>query len=166
MRFLSRRIDDPSDGSEAALRTQRYAALRDMAAASGARSIATAHTADDQTETVLLRLLRGAGRRGLSGIPASRDDIIRPLLGERREMLRTLLDELSVEWVAGSSNLDPRYARNRIRHAILPAIAEQFGADATAHVPRMAARWAAEEDYLDGEDAAVSNLCPAANERR
>lgn len=151
--YCSQRIADPSKSSEAALREARYQALHRMASENGAHFIATGHTADDQIETMLLRLLRGAGRRGMSGIPGSRGAITRPLLGERRDALQSFLAERGVAWVEDPSNGESKYARNRVRNHVIPTIGEQFGPQALAHLPEMATRWSAEEGYLQSEAA-------------
>jgi tRNA(Ile)-lysidine synthase len=135
--------------SEASLRRRRYEALAEMAAECGANWIATAHVREDQVETILFRLLRGAGRLGLSGIPQRRGRIIRPLLGIRRARLKCLLADRDVDWAEDPSNADHRYARNRLRHRVVPAIEAAFGPDALDALPEMARRWRAEEEYLD-----------------
>lgn len=116
----------PEGSPEAAARAARYRALEDHADRIGAHRIAIAHTADDQAETVLMRLLEGTGVRGLAGIPATRGRIIRPLLAERRETLRTLLIQAGIEWIEDPSNGDPRFLRNRIRHELLPGLGATY----------------------------------------
>ncbi|MEM7205139.1 MAG: tRNA lysidine(34) synthetase TilS [Planctomycetota bacterium] len=116
--------------SEAALRAGRYAALVDMARAGGARAIATAHHADDQIETVLFRLRRRAGPTGLAGIPAVRAldadvQVVRPLLDLRRAALRAAIRTAGLRPIDDASNRDLRYTRNRIRHALLPALRDR-----------------------------------------
>jgi tRNA(Ile)-lysidine synthase len=87
--------------------------------------VALAHTADDQAETVLYRLVRGAGTRGLTGIhPTVEGKIIRPLIEARRDALRAWLAARGQPWREDSSNQDLRLARNRIRHEVLPLLAE------------------------------------------
>jgi tRNA(Ile)-lysidine synthase len=107
---------------EAAAREARYAALHACADRLGAHRIAVGHTADDQAETVLLRLLEGTGLRGLAGIPPVRGRVIRPLLDVRRAELREALREVGLRWVEDPTNADLRFARNRIRHVVLPAL--------------------------------------------
>jgi tRNA(Ile)-lysidine synthase len=111
-----------------AARELRYAALARMAAAAGAAAIATAHTADDQAETVLLRLLRGTGPDGLAGIPErSRDGrIVRPLLGTTRAEVERFAVERGLAWREDASNASGAYARNRLRHEWLPGLARAF----------------------------------------
>jgi tRNA(Ile)-lysidine synthase len=114
---------DRAGSREAAARDARYRALQEHAERVGADRIAVAHTADDQAETVLMRLLQGAGLRGLAGIPPTRGRIIRPLLTQRRRALRALLVSAGIEWLEDPSNDDRAFLRNRIRHEILPALA-------------------------------------------
>ena len=110
----------PWDGLEAEARRARYRAFRDVAQRIGAHRVATAHTADDQAETVLMRLLQGAGPRGLAGIARVRGLYIRPLLDVRRAQIEAHLRGRGIPWVEDASNLDTRMLRNRIRHEVLP----------------------------------------------
>lgn len=96
--------------------------------------IATAHHADDSSETVLMNLFRGTGLRGLTGIPAVTGDIIRPLIGEYREDILAYLKEKSVPWVTDSTNLDTEITRNYIRHEVLPGVRENVNARAAEHI--------------------------------
>ncbi len=111
-----------------AARRVRYDALRAMAEAADADWIATAHTADDQAETVLLRLLRGSGPDGLGGIPERSEDgrILRPLLGVSREDVEAFARERRIPWREDASNASDGYARNRLRRRWLPGLAEDF----------------------------------------
>ena len=111
-----------------AARALRYAALARMADAAGAARVATAHTADDQAETVLLRLLRGCGPDGLAGIPERSPDggVARPLLGVPRAALARFAAERGLAWREDASNASPRYARNRLRREWLPGLAQAF----------------------------------------
>ncbi len=107
---------------QSAARRARYAALRAEAARTAATRIATGHTRTDQAETLLLRLLRGAGSRGLAGIPPRRGAVIRPLIDRSREDGLAYLAELGLPWREDPTNASPRFARNRIRHELWPAI--------------------------------------------
>jgi tRNA(Ile)-lysidine synthase len=112
-------------GLEAAGRRERYRRLAACAQAVGAVAVATAHHRDDQTETVLLNLLRGAGARGLAGMPAQRPlapgiRLIRPVLLWSRAELRAHARYRNLSWHEDTSNDDPRFARNQLRHAVLP----------------------------------------------
>jgi tRNA(Ile)-lysidine synthase len=100
-------------------------ALHKLAGAAGADRIATAHTLDDQAETVLLRLLRGTGVDGLGGIPESTRDgrVVRPLLSVRRQAIEHYAREKCLSWREDPSNLNPRYARGRLRSGGLAELA-------------------------------------------
>jgi len=152
-----RRVDvavlarDEGRSIEDAGREARYRFLQEIAP-EGAL-IATAHTADDAAETVLLNLLRGSGLSGARGIPRRRGRIARPLLGARRATLRALLDDAGIAYVDDPSNADPAYLRNRVRaelvqllEAIRPGAVDRIGAFA---------RLAADDDTLLDELAAA-----------
>lgn len=111
-------------GLEAAGRALRYAFLERTADALGAERIATAHHADDNAETLLLHLVRGAGLRGLTGIPPRRDRIVRPFLSIPRTELEEYLAEYGIPYVEDSSNADVAFARNRLRHEVIPVLRE------------------------------------------
>lgn len=138
---------------EAAARGLRYAAFNDAADALGATVVCTAHTADDQAETVLLRLLRGAGLRGLSGIRATNGRVVRPLLECRRADLRTALRAAGRSWREDASNADVSIPRNRLRHELLPAV-ERVAADIAPGGVHALARFASvaadDEQFLEG----------------
>jgi tRNA(Ile)-lysidine synthase len=130
-----RRVDArhaPGQSPEDAARSARYAALRQCADAAKPpiRDIALAQHADDQVETLLLALSRGAGLPGLSAMPAQweRDGIRyhRPLLEVSGAQLRDWLRERGVAWIEDPTNLDEHYTRNRIRARVLPALEEAF----------------------------------------
>jgi tRNA(Ile)-lysidine synthase len=129
----------PWDGLEAESRRARHAALERVARAVGAARIATGHTADDQAETVLMRLLQGAGPRGLGGMAPVRGRLIRPLIETRRSAIEAYLRERGLSWVEDPSNRDPRFLRNRIRHDLLPFMAELTGASVVEALGRSAA---------------------------
>lgn len=138
------RKEPPWEGLEAEARRARYAALLARARAVGAHRVATGHTADDQAETVLMRLLQGAGPRGLAGIAPVRGPLIRPLLETRRIEIERHLRQRGLDWVEDPSNRDPRFLRNRIRHEILPFLGEVWGPemiDSLCRSAAMARRW-------------------------
>lgn len=135
--FSSRRIDArhaAGDSPEATARDARYQAFRDMAGAStestSVRSIALGHHADDQIETLLLALSRGAGLPGLAAMPAKAErrglTIYRPLLGVPAADIRAWLAARGLTWIDDPTNADERYTRNRIRAVLLPALAQTF----------------------------------------
>ena len=123
---------------EAAARTARYAALEAAADRIGAARIALGHTADDQAETVLMRLLEGTGVRGLAGIPPVRGRIVRPLIEARHRDAVTALEAAGVPWVDDPSNDDPKFFRNRVRHELLPLLASAYAPDIVARLTAVA----------------------------
>jgi tRNA(Ile)-lysidine synthase len=136
---------------EDAGREARYRFLEDVAP-QGAL-IATAHTADDSAETVLMNLLRGSGLSGVRGIPARRGRVIRPLLAERRATLRELLDAAGIGYRLDPSNDDPAFGRNRIRGDLMPML-EELRPGAVDRIGQFA-RLAADDDALLHEIAAA-----------
>jgi tRNA(Ile)-lysidine synthase len=134
---------------EDAGRQARYRFLEEAAVKLGEETlVATAHTADDAAETVLLRLVRGSGLRGLRGIPARRGRIVRPLLHARRAPLRAALDAAGIEYVTDPSNADPAHARNRVRADLLPAL-ERLNPAAVEALIRFGRLAADDDDLLD-----------------
>lgn len=119
-------IAEAGESLEARARAQRYAAFSKWARALGASRVALGHTADDQAETVLMRLLEGAGPRGLAGIPSVRGRYIRPLIEVRRREIETELERAGLGWVEDPSNRDLKFLRNRIRHDLLPFLAAAY----------------------------------------
>ncbi|MBK8461991.1 MAG: tRNA lysidine(34) synthetase TilS [Nigerium sp.] len=118
-------VGDRGAGPEASARDARYGALSD-AAAPGER-VLLGHTRDDQAETVLLGLARGAGLRALSGMPAERGALRRPLLGLTRATTAAACAELGLEPWADPMNADRRYARVRVREVVLPVMEAELG---------------------------------------
>lgn len=112
---------------EDAARRERYEALRAAASRFGATAIATGHTRDDQVETLLMKLARGAGLTGAGGVYPRHGDLVRPLLEASRAELRAELVARGESWVDDESNEDRAILRNRVRHAAVPVLAEVFG---------------------------------------
>jgi tRNA(Ile)-lysidine synthetase-like protein len=112
---------------QAGLRRLRREFLLGAARRAGAAAIATAHTADDQLETLLLRLGRGTGLRGLGAMSARHGPWIRPLLGASREQIEADLRRAGQAWREDRSNAEPRYLRSRIRHQAIPALVAALG---------------------------------------
>lgn len=132
------------DGLEAAARHARYEVLSQTAERLGARYVATAHTADDQIETILHRVVRGTGVSGLSGIPRVRSlspavTLIRPLLGVRRAEVEEYLRSLGQPYRYDESNADRRFTRNHIRHELLPLLRERYNANVDQAILRLGA---------------------------
>jgi tRNA(Ile)-lysidine synthase len=120
-----------SKATESAARDARYEFLRHAAHQIGARYLATGHTADDQAETILHRILRGTGLRGIRGIPRARSlsegiTVIRPLLSVRRSEVLNYLESLGQDFREDVTNCDPRYTRNRIRTQLMPLLTDEF----------------------------------------
>ncbi len=141
----------PPGNVEAVARQARYAFLARAAAACGASKIATAHTQDDQAETLVLRLTRGAGRRGLGGIRPRRGAIIRPLLLCDRVQVRYFLVERGLAWRRDRSNFDFGLARTRVRAGYLPALARELN-------PRLGRALARLADVLRDEDVLLDRI--------
>jgi tRNA(Ile)-lysidine synthase len=122
---------DRGDGLEAAARAARYDGFVRVADRQGARYLATAHTADDQAETILHHVLRGTGLAGLAGMARARPlspatTLIRPLLGFRRSAVLGYLQALGQPFRQDLSNSDTQFTRNRIRHELLPQLSQQY----------------------------------------
>lgn len=107
-------------GLEAAARDARYRFFDTLPG-----KIATAHTADDNAETVLMHLVRGTGLRGLGGIHPQRGKLIRPMLSVTRQQVLDFLEEYHLSWVEDSSNATDQFLRNRIRHRVMPLLKQE-----------------------------------------
>ncbi len=117
-----------STGIEARARAQRYAFIRKTCAGKGVRRVLVAHTADDQVETVLMRIFEGAGISGLKGIPlAGEGGIERPLLGVWRREIIESLEKSGQSYRIDESNQDIRFERNWVRHVLLPLLTARYG---------------------------------------
>jgi tRNA(Ile)-lysidine synthase len=147
---------EPVPGLEAAARVLRYDFFRQLARDGRVSKIATAHTLDDQAETVLLRVFRGTGIRGLAGIHPkiafeehgkAFGEIVRPLLGFRRAALQEFLREQGQTWREDSTNQDVTFLRNRVRHRLLPLIKDEFGEAAIEHMSELAEIARAEDEH-------------------
>ena len=176
---IRRRAERDGLSLESAAREARYEFLHRTAARCGAELIATAHTARDQAETVLFRMSRGTGLRGLTGIPRQRGNIVRPLLRTGRREIEDYLAERGIPHVEDSTNAADDAARNRIRHGAIPAL-ESVNSAAVENILRMSERLGEDEAYLeaaaaerwselwDGESLSLPGLCalPKALSRR
>jgi len=151
-------VQQGGEGREAAARRIRYQFLQRVAEDRGARYVAVAHTADDQAETVLQQLFRGAGLQGLSGMTRARRlgqavTLLRPLLEFRRQELRDYLTSIGQPWREDSSNADPDLTRNRLRQRLLPLLEAEFGPDVVSAICR-AASLASEAQQVIADAAA------------
>jgi tRNA(Ile)-lysidine synthase len=158
------RAADDGDGVEAAARAERYELLGQAAERCGARYLATGHTRDDQVETVLLRLMRGAWLRGLSGIPRTRAltpalTLVRPLLEVSRAAILAYLAELDQPFRTDSSNFSPRFTRNRVRNQLLPVLRAEYSAEIDEVLVRLAAQADDAQRLLEGLAAGVLARC-------
>jgi tRNA(Ile)-lysidine synthase len=153
--FAVRRVElAPGAGLEARARRARHRALAAMAAEAGARWIATAHTRDDQAETLLLRLLRGAGRRGLGGMRSDGRRLWRPFLEVSRADVRRWLAERGLGFAIDRSNADLTHTRNRVRRLVLPFLEAEFNPRLGAALAALAGRLRDEDDWLAAAAAA------------
>ncbi len=149
---------------EDAARRVRYDFLDRAAAAAGADRIAVGHTQDDQAETFLLKLMRGAGLTGLAGIYPQRGAVIRPLLDVPRQVLRDFLGERGHGWVDDESNAALGNARSRVRHRVLPRLDEAAGGPTRAAIARAAGLIRDDGRLLDQfADQRYEDLCSSAH---
>jgi tRNA(Ile)-lysidine synthase len=145
---------------EDAGRRVRYEFLRRAADRAGATAVAVGHTRDDQAETVLLKLARGAGLAGIGGIYPRRDSVIRPLLDVSRADLRAFVTSRGETWVEDETNADLTNPRNRIRHRVLPELGAAYGGSPAGALARAAALAREDADCLDRiADDRYSELC-------
>jgi tRNA(Ile)-lysidine synthase len=129
------------EGIEEAARRLRYDFLENTAGRLGARYIVTAHTADDQAETILHRILRGTGISGLSGMTRTRTlghaTLIRPLLGFRRADIEKYLEDLGQNYRQDASNFDCRFTRNGLRHELMQLLIRDYNSQAIEAILRL-----------------------------
>ena len=135
-------------GPEGAARATRYRALAETAGGAGCRFVATGHTMDDQAETILLQLLRGAGPEGLGAMAVRDGWLLRPLLGVRRSETRACCRALDLAWREDASNQDQRLLRNAVRLRVLPLL-EELRPGSTRTLARTAELARSERDWLD-----------------
>ena len=138
-------------GIEAWARNARYAFFHRMRADCSLDYVVTAHTRDDQAETVLFRVLRGSARRGLAGIPPVRDGwLLRPLLKCSRAEVDDYVAAKKLRFVTDPSNTDVRFTRNKIRHLLLPYLEKEFSPQIRRHLATLAETSREEEEWLEG----------------
>lgn len=149
-------------GLEAAARQERYSFFRVLLAHGDLARIATAHTRGDQAETVLLRILRGAGTRGLAAIrrhiEVDGGSLVRPLLDVCREEVEAYLRSLEQPWREDASNRDLSLARNRVRHQLLPLLRREYNPNIDQVLAEAAEVAAGEEEYWS---AVLHELLPS-----
>ncbi len=127
----------------------RHTVLRAEASEIGASAIALGHTLDDQAETILLRLLRGSGLRGLAAMRARDGIIVRPLLRVPRATIRQYARDRAIGYRDDQSNFDLKFARNRVRYQLLPLLREQFNPNIVATLVQSAELIGADERFMD-----------------
>jgi tRNA(Ile)-lysidine synthase len=153
--FDSRRVDVAAEARnrktsvEDAARTVRYLFLSDVAGERGATRVAVGHTRNDQAETVLLRLARGAGPTGLAAIYPRAGLVVRPLLDASRSEVEAWLRARGETWREDESNTDRAFARNKVRHELLPWLIEAFGAGVIDVLARQAALSRDDAEWFD-----------------
>jgi len=140
---------------EEAARSARYAFLRRSREACGARYIVTAHQMDDQAETVLLHLMRGAGLAGLCGMRVCAGDLLRPLLTTPRDELAAYLREEGLSYCMDETNLVPGCLRNRIRLELVPLLKREYNPSLAEGLSRTASLLGEDEAYLLGQAGAA-----------
>lgn len=149
----------PAESLEEAARRVRYAWFRQLLASGEIDAVATAHTLDDQAETVLAKFLRGAWTEGLAGIAPKLDflegPVLRPLLGSTRAEVEAYLHGIGQQWREDSSNRHLTFTRNRIRHELLPLLTE-WNPRLREHLAQMAELAAGEEAWWQAELARVA----------
>ena len=153
LRYFEHRLTPAATLSENSARNLRYGFLTRQAERIGFRYLATAHTADDQTETVLHRILRGTGLAGLTGMSPSRIltpavTLLRPLLHVRRKTIHAYLESHAKTFRHDQTNFENRFIRNRIRNQLLPALREEFNPRIDGALCRLASLAAEQESIL------------------
>ena len=135
-------------GIEEAGRKLRYLHLQEAACSSNAK-IATGHHQNDNVETVIMNLARGAGLSGLCGIPPVNGNIIRPLIDLTREEIEKYIHAHGLKYITDASNLTDEYTRNRVRHSVLPALESATGIDTVQTIAKNIAQLCRDAEYLD-----------------
>lgn len=166
---VAQRAKAEKESVETAARNARHAFFAQVARDHRCRRLFLAHHADDQVETVLMSLFRGAGSHGLGGMRSlstlvvgkTRLEVIRPLLQSTREAILACTSEEKWHFREDASNKDPQFLRNRIRHNLMPQLEEVFQRDTRQAITRLAQQSAAESAYLDAcvqEEAEATKL--------
>jgi tRNA(Ile)-lysidine synthase len=137
-------------GFEEKAREIRYRFLKDLSVKEGAPAIALAHTADDQVETILMRVFEGAGIGGLKGIPReTADGIVRPILDEWNEDILVYLKKRKIPYRVDRSNIDTRFERNWVRHVLIPLLVKRYGKQVKKRIFTLGERFRELDDYLE-----------------
>ena len=154
--FISRKVDVPTlakacgKGIEEAARDARYAIFEDIISGRNDISvIALGHNATDNLETVIFNMMRGAGSRGIAGIPPTRDNIVRPMIYIPKSAITSALDTAGISYVTDSTNADTVYTRNYIRHEIIPALLKLTDFPEVS-ARRLSQNIRVDDDYING----------------
>ncbi len=149
-----------------AAREARYGFYEEARKKHTGQKVATGQTADDQAETILMRVIRGAGLRGLKGIPPFRGrGYIRPLIETSREEVEKYADKEGLSFTIDSSNIKDIYLRNRVRHDLIPHLEREYNPNIRVGLARMASILSREDDYLDRKaEEALASLIKGTNE--
>ncbi|WP_232676333.1 tRNA lysidine(34) synthetase TilS [Nocardioides sp. R-C-SC26] len=142
-------VEASGRGIEAAAREARYAVLDQVADHFSVDLVLVGHTLDDQAETVLLGLTRGSGGRSIAGMRPAFDRIRRPLLGITREQTEQACRDEDIEFWRDPHNLDPRFARARVRHTVLPVLETELGPGVAQTLARTAETLRPDMELLD-----------------
>jgi tRNA(Ile)-lysidine synthase len=159
---------EQGDGWEAAARSARYDFLRTLAEQVGGRFVVTAHTANDQVETVLHRILRGTGIEGLAGMVMARPltqsvSLVRPMLMLTRDDVLNYLTAIEQDYRMDATNQDTQWTRNRLRNELLPHLRELYNPQIDAALLRLAAQAGEAQDVLSELAATLAKECFDAN---
>ena len=140
-------------GTEEAGRKARYEFFNEILEKTSSNKIATAHTANDNAETVLMNIIRGSGTTGLKGIEAKRDNLIRPLIECKRDEIEKYCNEKNLNPRIDKTNFENIYTRNKIRNLLIPYIKENFNPNIIETINRLSDLSKTENDYLEKETA-------------
>lgn len=144
---------------EEAGRFARYDVFDDAMKSYHANKIALAHHMDDQVETILWNLFRGTGAKGLAGMAAKRDTIVRPLLCVSKEEIISFLKERGIEWCTDETNEQSIYTRNKLRNQLIPTIEEQYNKQGRQHIVCAGTIIAQMEDYIAKQGQKAVKQC-------
>jgi tRNA(Ile)-lysidine synthase len=152
---------------EAAARKARYAFLHEVSEQIGGTKIATGHNANDQAETLLLNILRGAGLMGLRGVrPALAGTVVRPLIESKRAEIVEYLEGKGLAYRTDSTNLDERYERNKIRQVLIPLIEKEFNPGIVDALTRTAGVFSIVDEYIETTVSSAMTTCCANEDGR
>lgn len=155
LEFVSRRLEKGElkglkGSAQEAARLRRYAFLEETAAKHKAKRVALGHTSDDQSETVLMRLMKGASLSGLSGIPPQRGIFIRPLIQSTRSSVEGYARARSLAYVIDSSNLTTKYLRNSVRLELLPYLEKKYNPSIKEALARTSLVLSRDDEFIEG----------------